>query len=253
LSRDISQILCIVTQSTFGFSSLDLAIGIKCHYPAATIIDDRAHGHQDILKPTQFPYDAYFYSFDQSKIFSCYKGGLLVTDSWIDNSLVSKPSLLVDSRDLIFFIASYLLNVAFFSSASLLFYKLLFRAMSIRPSMSKREVELEGLENRPVRLSSLKLAFLYPQLVTAPILYQHQKNYVQRNIPNCGQHNVLCTRVIVSQSVPSCATASNFWFGNTFYPASEIVLRSKGLPNSDSNTGQLCNIVLGRRLIYEQS
>lgn len=245
------EILCVITQSVFGRSSFNLASEIRALFPDIIIIDDRAHGHQGILDRTKHPYDAYFYSFDQSKIFSCYRGGLLVTDYKIDTRLIQASNYLEDLRDLIFFVFAYLLLVVLSTRWSLLIYKVSIRLFRIRPSMSSTEKKLDGLSSSPKGLSSLKLSFILPQLKNASELYERQFNYCRVNHLDTSPLEVICTRLVTDKLYPKIAISNNFWFSGPFYPATEATLQSKSINVNQDPSHAFVNVILSRRIIND--
>jgi len=242
--------LCVVTQSVFGYSSHSLASSIKELFPSIFIIDDRAHGASNIFQKPLRPYDAYFYSFEQSKMISAYKGSLLSTYLELDKNALLSPSLLNDSYHLLIFLVSFLLLVQFNGPISLLLYKIFFRLCFVRRSMAQNEIMLESISTKVRKMSIAKKLFLSVQFDNLDLLFRRQIQRLNELGIDTSNIKTIFTRFLVfgSESI-EISQSSSIWFKTPLYPTSLSKLKSLGLESLYQSYAKIKfnNLILTRR------
>lgn len=238
---------CIITQSIFGFSSLEVACQIKQNHPDIFIVDDRAHGYQAIFEQPSDPYTAYFYSFEQSKIITCYKGSLLVSSIKI-NDLSTPPSPLLDAIDIFVLLTLFFSVTVFPFDRTFIIYRILVKIFLVKPSMSDSELSLISIEPRSRSMSFIKKCFLLPQLLSLVDLYNRQQEfllsngYIKYRLPN------LLTRFIVTHPLNhNFLIASRPWFSTPFYPSTAFRDVIYSFSDDQYCFPSINNLVLSRR------
>lgn len=247
----------IIVQSTFGYSSKSLAKKLKSNNFNIPILDDRAHGDNNLGQSNIDPYDYLVYSFEQSKIITCGKGGLLISKKSLSHMQIKENNFFIDLRDILFLTVSYFELVVLPRLIGQILYKITWRIFFIKPSMSKKEITLKGLDSKPRKMSKLKQYFLHPQIESLNELKKNQLDFLRKNNLPYEKIEKVCTHYIFEKKYLNYKKikifAINGWFSEILHPTPKYLIKKIINENKYEQTQMLINnksnIILSRRLV----